>query len=180
MLRSEVWRKPLAKTMTSFEPFQVYWKIYGGFKGLLTSAYFWLSALMTGGCFPFWLDRGADGTGRPVADTMMALIPALMAFTLAGMAIVLALSGEKFTRAIRQGGKEDSLFMKVVVLFFHFILVQSLALFSAFILSAYPHLDWLAGTTFFLAIYGVASAVAIAAMLLNISRIYNLATDGED
>lgn len=166
--------------MTSFEPFALYWRVYGGFKGLLKSPYFWLSALMTGGCLPLWLERGPEGTGRPVADTIMALIPALMAFTLAGMAIVLALSGERFTRAIRQGGKEDSLFMKVVVLFFHFILVQSLALLSAFISAAYPNLDWLAGITFFLAIYGVASAVAIAAMLLNISRIYNLAIDGED
>ena len=111
---------------------------------------------------------------------MMTVIPALMAFTLAGMAIVLALSGQKFTRALRQGGKEDSLFMKVVVLFFHFILVQSVALLLAFFSSSYPGADWLAGLTFFFAIYGVASAVAIAAMLLNVSRIYNLAIDDDD
>ena len=115
-----------------------------------------------------------------MAETMLTVVPALMAFTLAGMAIILALSGERFTRAIRQEGREDSLFMKVVVLFFHFILVQSVALILSFFSTSYPSQDWLAGTTFFFATYGVASAIAIAAMLLNISRIYNIALDDHD
>ncbi len=166
--------------MTSFEPFRVYWRIYGGFRGLLKSPYMWISAAITAGCFPFWLDWGGDDLGRPMAETMLTVVPALMAFTLAGMAIILALSGERFTRAIRQDGREDSLFMKVVVLFFHFILVQSIALLLAFFSTSYPSQDWLAAVTFFFATYGVMSAIAIAAMLLNISRIYNIAMDDHD
>lgn len=110
---------------------------------------------------------------------MLAVVPALMAFTLAGMAIVLALSGKKFTAAIREDGASNSMFMKVVVLFFHFIVVQSLALVSALFSASYPKEDWIAGFAFFLTTYGIASAVAIAAMLLNVSRIYNV-TGGDD
>lgn len=165
--------------MSSFEPFIHYWRIYGGVKALVKSVYLWLSVLITGGCFPLWMDRGFLSDERPVAESLLAIVPALMAFTLAGIAIVLSLSGPKFTRAIREGGKYDSLFMKVVVLFFHFILVQSIALILAFFLQSYPSQDWLAAVTFFFAIYGVASAISIAAMLLNISRIYNIATDDD-
>lgn len=166
--------------MSSFEPFAHYWKIYGGFRALLKSVYLWASVLITAGCFPFWMDRGFFSDERPVADDLLTVIPALMAFTLAGMAIILALSGEKFTRAIREGGREDSLFMKVSALFFHFILVQSIALILAFFLNSYPMQDWLAALAFFFTTYGVASAIAIAAMLLNVSRIYNIAGNDDD
>lgn len=115
-----------------------------------------------------------------MSDTLIAVIPGLMAFTLAGMAIILALSGQRFTIAIRENGKPDSLFMKVVALFFHFLLVQTIGLILAFFLKSYPVSDLLAGATFFFATYGVASAIAIAAMLLNISRIYNIAGDQSD
>jgi hypothetical protein len=70
--------------------------------------------------------------------------------------------------------------MKVVVLFFHFILVQTIALILAFFSVSYPGQDWLAALAFFFAVYGITSAVAIAAMLLNISRIYNISVDEND
>lgn len=70
--------------------------------------------------------------------------------------------------------------MQVVVLFFHFLLVQSIALVLALISRTYIANDWLAGAAFFFALYGVSSAVAIAAMLLNVSRIYNLTGGGDD
>lgn len=165
--------------MSSFEPFRIYWTTYGGLKALLQSIYFWASVIITAGCYPFWLDRGFLDRERPAADVLLTVVPALMAFTLAGMAIVLALSGKRFTSAIREEGRPDSLFMKVVVLFFHFILVQAIGLVLAFFSRSYPMEDWLAGTAFFFATYGVASAVAIAAMLLNVSRIYN-ATGGDE
>lgn len=169
----------LATTVSSFEPFRIYWTTYGGLKALLKSIYLWLSVVITAGCNPFWLDRGVHSNERPAADLLLTVIPALMAFTLAGMAIILALSGKRFTTAICEGGRPDSLFMKVVVSFFHFILVQSIGLVLAFFSRSYPAQDWLAGTAFFFGIYGVTSAVAIAAMLLNVSRIYNL-TGGDD
>lgn len=166
--------------MSSFEPFRHYWKIYGGASALVKSIYLWTSVIVTAGCYPFWMERDFFTDARPVADTLLTVVPALMAFTLAGMAIILALSGKKFTKAIREDGRPDSLFMKVVVLFFHFILVQSLALMLSFFLRSYPNQDWLAALAFFFAAYGVTSAISIAAMLLNISRIYNVAADDGD
>jgi hypothetical protein len=165
--------------MIPFEPFLLYWRIYGGWAALLKSPYLWVSLLLAAACSPLWLDKGFFGDERPVAEILLTVVPALMAFTLAGMAIVLALSGKRFVRAIREDGRDDSLFMRVVALFFHFILVQTLALMVAFLSASYPAQDWLAGLSFFLAIYGVASALAIAAMLLNVSRVYNVA-GGED
>jgi len=166
--------------VSSFEPFRIYWTTYGGLKALAKSIYLWAAVLVTAGCYPYWMDRGFLEGDRPVADALLTVVPALMAFTLAGMAIVLALSGKRFTNAIREGGRPDSLFMKVVVLFFHFLLVQAIGLILAFFLKSYPTQDWLAGAAFFFTTYGVASAVAIAAMLLNVSRIYNLTGGGDD
>ena len=154
--------------MTPFEPFRVYWRVYGGWKALLSSIYFWLSAAITLACYPLWSEVSSTDGGRPVTDTLLTIVPALMAFTLAGMAIILALSGSRFIKAIREDGRDDSLFMRVVAFFFHFILVQSLALLAALVSASYPSVDWLAGGAFFLAAYGVASAVAIAAMLPNV------------
>ena len=119
------------------------------------------------------------GDERPITATLLSLVPALMAFTLAGMAIVLALSGKRFVTAIREDGREDSLFMKIVVYFFHFILVQTVALVLSLLAASYVSQTWLAALAFFFAVYGVASALSIAAMLLNVSRIYNL-TGGDD
>lgn len=166
--------------MIPLEPFKVYWRIYGGRKALLRSPYLWVAIIFTSVCFPLWMDKGFLEDARPVSETLLTVVPALMAFSLAGMAIVLALSGDKFINAIREGGVENSLFMRVVTLFFHFILVQTLALMASFLSASYPSQDWIAGGAFFLASYGVTSAVAIAAMLLNVSRVYNQAGEDDD
>lgn len=81
---------------------------------------------------------------------------------------------------MREDGLENSLFMKVVALFFHFLLVQTLALTFSLVSRTYGAIDALAGSAFFLTAYGVTSAVAIAAMLLNVSRIYNFAGGADD
>lgn len=166
--------------MTQLEPFKVYWAAYGGWKALAQSAYLYAALALTGVCYPLWLDKGFFGDERPVTETLLAVVPALMAFTLAGMAIILALSGQRFLNAIRENGQPDSLFMKVVALFFHFILIQTLALIAALASASYPLQDWLSGFAFFMASYGVTSAVAIAAMLLNVSRIFNVAQDEDE
>lgn len=173
-----MWRRALAEIVTSTEPFRLYWKLYGGLKALLKSPYLWAAALLTYVCKPLWLNVEADG-GRPAIDLALTIVPALMAFTLAGMAIVLALSGGRFINALREGGADDSLFMQVVALFFHFLIVQTLALVFALVSTTYDATDILAGAAFFLTAYGISSAVAIAAMLLNVSRIYNF-TGGEN
>lgn len=96
-----------------------------------------------------------------------------MAFSLGGMAILLAFSGGRFLNAIREGGKSNSLFMEIVANFFHFLLVQTLALATAMMVKSFP--DWtpLAGMAFFFLAYSLTAALASSAMLLNASRIFN-------
>lgn len=164
----------------STEPFRLYWRLYGRLPALLWSPYVWLSGVLAYVCHPLWLSVDPADGKRAAIDILLAMVPALMAFTLAGMAIVLALSGGKFIEAMREDGAADSLFMQVVALFFHFLLVQTLALVFALVSRTYPASDVLAGIAFFLSVYGVASAIAIAAMLLNVSRIYNFTGGGDD
>lgn len=165
--------------MTPFEPFKLYWQIYGGLKAFFESLYMWISVIITVICSPLWLRNSEDGENSLVG-VLLSIVPSLMAFTLAGMAIVLTVSGDKFTKAIREGGSEQSLFMKTMALFFHFIIIQVFALIMILITASYPNQKWLAAIAFFLTAYGVGTALSIAAMLLNISRIYNFAGDDED
>lgn len=95
-----------------------------------------------------------------------------MGFTLGGMAILLAFSNEKFLRSIRAGGKPDSLFMKAVAAFFHFLFLQSIALVLALIVMAHPT-DIISALGFFFLTYGMLAALAVAGMLLQISRVFN-------
>lgn len=175
MPRFEGLRRRLAIIRSSFEPFHIYWSLYGGLRGLILSPYVWAAALLTWLCAPLWLQFDPVTEVRPATDLVMSIVPALMGFTLAGMAIVLALSGRVFVEALREGGDPKSLFMKVVVVFFHFLMVQTIALIGALISRSYPASDQVAGAVFFMMAYGLMSAVAIAAALLNVSRIYNLA-----
>lgn len=172
-------RRKLGTIVGRFEPFRLYWSIYGGWRELWKSLYLWAAAILTGVCAPLWLEIDLLDYERPAIDLALSIVPALMAFTLAGMAVVLALSGKQFINAIREGGDPNSLFMRVVALFFHFLLVQSFALVMALVSRTYVSSDVLAGIAFFLTVYGITSAVAIAAMLLNISRIYNFTGDDE-
>lgn len=132
--------------------------------------------ILTVACRPYWGQLDAQGVRRS-AQLAIDTLPGLMAFSLGGMAILLAFSGERFLKAIRQEGKDDSLFMKVVVNFFHFLFVQTLALCTAFLVLAYETSNILAAIGFFLMCYGVTTAIAASAMLLNIARIFNVAED---
>ena len=96
----------------------------------------------------------------------------MLGFSLGGMAILLAFSNPRLLRVIREGGKVDSLFMKTVASFFHFILLQTTAVCVALIAMAYPS-DVLSAFGFFVMCYGMLAAVAVAGLLLNISRIFN-------
>jgi uncharacterized membrane protein len=165
--------------MSSFEPYKIYWNLYGGIHALVRSIYLWAAVGLTLCCSPFWLEFSDKDGSRPSAELIASAAPSLMAFTLSGMAIVLALSGGKFLDAIRQNGKLDSLFMKLVALFFHFIVVQTISFILAIISKTYPSSSYTAAAMFFFFSYGVMSAMSLAAMLLNVARIYNF-TGGRD
>ena len=67
--------------------------------------------------------------------------------------------------------------MKIVASFFHFLLLQTLALCMSFLVLSYPGSDAIAGFAFFFLSYGTIAAVAAAAMLLNAATIFNEAFD---
>ncbi|MEA3036655.1 MAG: hypothetical protein QOH04_2427 [Sphingomonadales bacterium] len=159
--------------MRSLEPFRIYWKLYGGYRALLKSAYFWGALLLTGVCTPLWLKVDMLEETRPAIQIALTIIPGLMAFSLGGVAVVLALSGKHFLKAIRESGAENSLFMKVGVYLFHFLFVQSLALVACLVSSSYPTSAPLGGLAFFLTAYGITAALATAAILFNVARIFN-------
>lgn len=160
----------------SVDPFRRYWRIYGGWTALLRSFYLYGALALTATCWPFWSKPGTES-----AQLAIDVVPSIMAFSLGGMAIVLAFSEGRFLKTIRQGGKEQSLFMKVITNFFHFLTVQTLALMSAMIVLAFPEDRIPSGVAFFFLSYSIFTAIASAAGLFNVSRLYNvIGNDGDD
>jgi hypothetical protein len=161
-----------AQIVESLEPFRIYWKNYGGWRALAKSPYLWAAVFLTAVCFPFW-SVNDPFEGRKSAQMAIDVVPSLMAFSLGGMAILLAFSSGRFIDAIREDGNPQSLFMEIVANFFHFLLLQTLALATAFATNAFVEQTWLAGASFFLLAYSLMAALAASAMLLNASRIFN-------
>jgi hypothetical protein len=158
--------------LKALDPYIFYWKNYGGVLALLKSLYFYLSIILTSACYPFWSREGVRS-----ADLALDIIPSLMGFSLGGMAIVIAISNGTFMSAIKENGAETSLFIKINLLFFHFILVQAFALISAIVVLSFPKPIWISGFAFFFFSYGLFSSLSIAAALLNAAKIYNAVKD---
>lgn len=155
--------------LDSLEPYRLYWSGYNGLKGLVKSPYLYVSAIITYSCGNYW-----EKAGTASAQTAIDVIPSLMAFSLGGMAIVLALSNPRLLKAITKGGNPKSLFMNLIGNFFHFIIIQTIALIAALLVFSFPDPIWLSGISFFFLTYSVLTALATAAALFNISRIINV------
>lgn len=170
-----------APIVDSLEPFKHYWANYGGWRALIKSIYLWSAVFLTAVCYPYWSDVGYQHglTNRASAQLTIDIVPSLMAFSLGGMAILLAFSSGRFIDAIRQEGKPDSLFMEIVANFFHFLFLQTISLALAMATNAFPRADWLAGIAFFALAYSLTAALAASAMLLNASRIFNKVGSGK-
>lgn len=151
-----------------------YWKIYGGWRALLSSPYLYFAAIVTLICYPIWLSE--EKLLRTWPQFCIDVIPSIMGFSLGGMAILLAFSHKEFLTAIREEGDESSLFMNAVVLFFHFLLIQVIAILLAVISKSYSS-DILSAVGFYFTIYGILSALGIAAALFQIARIFNASDD---
>lgn len=144
--------------------------IYGGWRALVKSPFFWAAIALTGLCYPLW-SAVSDGT-RIWAQNAIDIVPSMLGFSLGGMAILLALSSRQLLRAIRKDGAPDSLFMRTVAAFFHFILFQTAAVCGALLSKAYSN-DVVSAIGFFLLTYAVLVAIAIAWNLFDIARIFN-------
>lgn len=102
-----------------------YWVLYGGFRALFGSLYFFLALMVTAINYFAWSRPGWW-------DVVISTIPTLLGFTLAGLAVFLSMDSG-FSKVIAGGGdsKKASPFVSLVNSFVHFIVVQVLALLYA-------------------------------------------------
>lgn len=104
-----------------------YWKYYGGIKAVVNSLYFGLSVLVALACFNVW---------RAPAwwDTVIASVPTMLGFTLAGLAVLLGMDS-KFSKFISGPGSNGgpSPFVRMISTFVHFVVLQVLALIYAIV-----------------------------------------------
>lgn len=154
--------------------FRAYWNAYGGWKALFQSSYFWISLGVTLFLVPAW-DTRAEGEQIWVSLALQ-ILPSIVSFSLGAMAIILSVASGRFLSVIQQSGKLDSFFMKMIAAFFHFILVQFVAIFAAIVASLYVILP-LSFVGCFLFIYSMACGIAAAAALVNIAMIRNKAPE---
>ena len=159
------------------DAFRTYWRSYGGIFSLLTSPYLWLSGIMWAFCKPIWYDQASEGF--PWQGWAFSVLPSMVSFSLGAMAIFLAFSNENFLKLLRQGGKQNSYLMSVTAAFFHFILVQFVAIGLAVFLVAYPSI-FFSGLAFWAFLYALFAGLAAAAALLDMAEILNAAGKLDD
>lgn len=112
------------------------------------------------------------------------VVPSLLGFALGGMAIMLAFSTGRFLEAIKQGGKDDSYFMKIMASFFHFTLVLTAAILFSFLAQPgwlpLPVLWAVSMFGFFFSVYGILLTVATVASIWHTARIFNKVKGNDD
>lgn len=158
-----------------YGPFQIYWKLYGGWPALLGSRYLWMAVIVSAVCYPVWTTR--EENEFPWLDSAISIIPSLMAFSLGALAILLAFSNQKLLSVVQ--GRVDSLFNKACASFFHFLLIQVIALLFVFLTRSFDNAV-LSGLAFFFMSYGVASVVAASGILLQMAFFANAAATIQD
>lgn len=155
---------------------QQYWKVYGGIWSLLRSAYFWLAIVFSLLGVDIWWVSDEKTTPRWL-NFSLDVTPSVLGFSLGGMAILLAFSTDRFLYAIKQGGKEDSYFMKVMASFFHLAIVQVVGLLAAIfcvpVVIPYCIYAIISFIGFFATVYGLLLIISTVATLWHTGRIFN-------
>lgn len=109
-----------------------YWRTYGGFAALFSSAYFYIAIILSALMAPAWI-------GNPWHEIVLSVMPNVLGFSLGGYALLVAIGDENF-RALISGEDEEgeaSPYMEVNAAFVHFIMMQLLSLICALFSSAY-------------------------------------------
>ena len=160
--------------------YRTYWRSYGGWQALFLSPYFLLSGVFWAFCKPIWFDQFLE-TENLINWTEWAfsILPSMVSFSLGALAIFLAFSNERFLKILRQKGSQNSYLLAVTSAFFHFILVQFIALGLTLLVVAFPA-SWLSGLAFFGFVYSLACGIAAAAALLDMAEILNAAGKLDD
>jgi hypothetical protein len=122
--------------------FALYWADYGGINALVRSVYLWGSLVATIILFPLWTHEGWW-------EVVLLIIPAILGFSLASYAMVIAFGNERFVRILATPIKNEtttapSVYATTSATFVHFVLVQMAALGIALVCKAWfipvPHL----------------------------------------
>ena len=155
--------------------FKTYWTTYGGWRSLFLSPYFLFSGLAWAALKPLWFDA-FDGSEQSFTwvEKAIIILPSMVSFSLGALAIFLAFSNETFLKLIRKRGASDSYLMAAATAFFHFILIQFVALALCLFVLAYP-VALISGIAFFVFCYALSCGVAAAAAVLDMAEILNAA-----
>lgn len=112
-----------------------YWRSYGGSRALLYSPYVHLSGILLIATYGTWSEPGWW-------SQVSAVLPNIIGFSLAGMAIYLSVGSEQFRERISgqdpgDGDRQEaSPFIVVTAAFAHFIVAQVMALIASITLGA--------------------------------------------
>ncbi|NAZ69523.1 hypothetical protein [Vibrio toranzoniae] len=117
--------------MTSTSPLKEYWLAYGGWKALFSSKYFLGAIALNLLLFNSWYSIESKWW-----ETVLAITPNFLGFTLGGFAMWVAIGDEKFKgliAGIDEDEDEISPYMEVNATFTHFLILQIIALILAII-----------------------------------------------
>lgn len=174
------------------EEIKEYWGLYGGYRYVLTSPFFVLAVLVTFACFPlWWIGSWWDRT--------ISIIPSILGFSIAAFALLLAIGDDGFKLKLGQSLAADkpSTLTNTATSFFHFIIVQVLALAFGMVASARPisflighaswfdHSAWYGMLLWFLAkvfrvvgflllTYSIMTALATALSIFRLAKIFSV------
>lgn len=110
-----------------------YFEAYGGLNALAKSRYFWCAVGTTAICSRYFMTP-------KWWDLSIAVVPGLVGFSIAGVAIFISLGSDALRSRIagRLPGEVDvSPFMAFMAMFTHFVVIQLLTLFTAFLAKAF-------------------------------------------
>jgi hypothetical protein len=113
--------------------FPRYFEAYGGLNALVKSKYFWTAVLIAGACSRYF-------TTPRWWELSIAIVPGLVGFSIAGIAIFISLGSDQLRSRIAgkmPGDNTESPFMAFMAMFTHFIVVQLIALVCAVIAKAF-------------------------------------------
>jgi hypothetical protein len=116
-----------------FDLFSVYYSSYGGTKSIIRSPYLHLSILVTAITVSTWTKPGWW-------DLPISILPNLIGFTLSGYAVLMTFGNERFKAQLVRPvpGHPAAAFMAINATFFHFLVLQIIALLIAVIAKSRP------------------------------------------
>lgn len=143
-----------------------YFQIYGGGNALLKSPYVQISVAL-GAALTFFIKPLL-----PFGQIGVSILPNLIGFSIGGMAIVMSISSAEIFRTLTEKGDPRSFFMKMVVSFLHYILIQVSTLIMCVLSYHNQHIP-LNLICAVMLMYCLLLAFSIAMALFQMARIYN-------